>query len=70
MKTKPRSFIGTVYAMPGFTLNGGRTAVRSCRFRMKRDAENWLDAMMAQPFAHSGKVSPSSLEPELNALTV
>ena len=69
VKPKPRSYVGRVDAMPGFLLNGGKPSVRSCRFRMKRDCVNWMHAMMAQPFAGSGKVFASQKAPELNALT-
>jgi len=69
VKVAPRSYFGVVYAMAGFTLNGGKTRVQSCRFRMKRDCENWCDAMISQPFAHSATVHPSAKAPDLNALT-
>jgi len=71
MKTTPRfkSYVATVEALPGFLLNGGARKARSCRFRMKRDAEAWVSAVMSQPFAGTGKVLGSMKAPELNALS-
>lgn len=71
MKTAPRfrSYVGTVKALPGFLLNGGVKETRSCRFRMKRDAEAWVSATMSQPFAGTGQVFGSKKAPELNALS-
>lgn len=69
VKRPVRSYFGTVTAEQGHLLNGGKPTVRSCRFRMERDCENWVSAMMAQPFASVGRVIPSMKSPELNALT-
>jgi hypothetical protein len=69
VKRKPRSYFGIVRALNGYVLNGGKPSVRSVRFRMQRDCQNWIDAMMAQPFAHSGTVYSSAKAPDLNAIT-
>jgi len=73
VKTSPRSYFGVTYAQAGFSIEtwDGRknSRIQSPRFRMKRDCENWCDAMMAQPFAHSATVHPSAKAPDLNSLT-